>query len=664
MREKVKRTPSRRSGARLREEETCAAYEDASLVLPPPDMLRTIFPVSPALTKEIASHRKKIKEIICGTNPKEKRLLAIVGPCSIHNPEAALRYARKLKDLAEELEEDFLIVMRVYFEKPRTTTGWKGLIYDPDLDGSGNIAKGIRIARNLMLDIAELGLPIATEVLDPVTAIYIDDLISWGSIGARTVESQTHRQFASGLPFPVGFKNSTDGSLQAAADAILAARAGHTFVSIRQDGRAGVFHTKGNMAGHMVLRGSIHGINYDAPGIAEAGRKLDLLPHPTRLIIDCSHGNSSKDYTRQKIAMREILDQYAAGEKRIAGFMLESYLLESCQKLRKGVIPDPERSITDGCISFPETVTLLRSGAEILRNIPEKKKEVLPAAKETEKKEAFTGCVAYLGPEGTFSQLLAQKAFGVKAKYLPCGSFKRIFDAISGNLADAGCIPIENTTAGVVTQNLDLLQKYPLYITGEAAIPIRQCLLGHNSLEEIKTLYTHPQSRIQCASWIAEFLPNAEVIEQDSNALAAQKASSDPTGASLGSEIAAAIYNLRILRSGIEDIHGGMTRFLLLGKKPALPTGDDKTSLCFSIADRSGALSDCLDPFRRHHVTLTMIESRPSRHKRWEYLFYIDLRGNQQDPDVAKALEELEPYTSFIRIFGSYPAIKEEELYR
>ncbi len=640
---------------------TSGCFPHSNMVLPPPDMLKTIFPISPDLAEKIDFHRKKINEIICGTDPEEKRLLAIVGPCSIHNPEAALRYARKLKVLAEEVKDTFIVVMRVYFEKPRTTTGWKGLIYDPDLDGSGNIAKGIRIARNLMLDIAEMDLPIATEMLDPVTAIYIDDLVSWASIGARTVESQTHRQFASGLSFPVGFKNSTDGSLQAAADAIIAARAEHTFVAIRQDGRAGVFHTSGNPAGHMVLRGSSHGINYDAAGIAEAGRKLSFLANPTRLIIDCSHGNSGKDHTKQKIALHEILEQYGAGEKRIAGFMLESYLESANQKLKVGTPPDPDRSITDKCISFEETVSLLHAGVDTLKNV-KKNTAIIPETEKREKTAPVTGKIAYLGPEGTFSQMAAQKGFPSASSFLPCNSFKGIFDAISCNIAEGGCIPIENSISGVVAQNLDLLQKYPLYITGETAIPIRQCLLGHNTIKEIRTLYTHPQSRMQCSSTLEEILPDVQIIELESNALAAQKAVADPYGAALGSEIAAPIYGLNILKQGIEDVAGGMTRFLLLGKKCALPSGNDKTSLCFSIADRSGALSDCLDPFRKHHVTLTMIESRPSRHKRWEYLFYIDLLGNRKDPDVAAALQELEPYTSFIRIFGSYPTMKNEEM--
>ena len=635
-----------------------------NLVLPPPYTLKTLFPLTPALTAKIASSRKKVYDIICNNDPEEKRLLAIVGPCSIHNPDAALKYAEKLKKLAKEVEDSFIVVMRVYFEKPRTTTGWKGLIYDPDLDGSGNIAKGIRIARNLMMDIAEMGLPIATEMLDPVTAMYIDDLVSWASIGARTVESQTHRQFASGLSFPVGFKNSTDGSLQAAADAIIAARAEHTFVAIRQDGRAGVFHTPGNPAGHMVLRGSSHGINYDAAGIAEAVRKLSILSPMPRLIIDCSHGNSGKDYTKQKIAFHDIIEQYSTGKTAIAGFMLESYLAPGNQKLKAGTEPLADVSVTDECISFEETEELLRTGAEILRKSSSETKSSPAEGNIQESAPVLTAKnISYLGPEGTFSQMAAEKAFGKESIYFPCNTFKDIFDSIAVNKADAGCIPIENSISGVVAQNLDLLLKYPLYITGETAIAVHQCLLGHASIEDITTLYTHPQSRMQCSRWISEFLPGVRIMELESNAYAAKMASEDPHGAALGCELAAKLYDLNVLKKDITDVQGGMTRFLLLGKKPALPTSYDKTSLCFCIADRSGALSDCLDPFRKHHVTLTMIESRPSRHKRWEYLFYIDLLGNQKDPEVAAALRELEPFTSFIRIFGSYPALKEEQLF-
>lgn len=638
--------------------------------LPSPAAVRKLLPLSPALKKRITAYRKEVAEIICGENSARK-LLAITGPCSIHNPDSALRYAEKLRELAQKVSGEFFILMRVYFEKPRTTTGWKGLIYDPDLNGEYNIGKGIMTARKLMLEIAEKGLPIATELLDPVTAPYLEDIVSWAGIGARTVESPTHRQFASGLSIPIGFKNGTDGNVQIAIDAIRTARAPHSYIGMLPSGHGGVFRTRGNPNGHLVLRGSSHGINYDAVGIGEAKRKLTTLPDPPRILVDCSHGNSAKDYKRQRIAFQDVIIQCRAGERGIAGVMLESYLMEGKQNLYDGIAPHPEISITDGCISFDETNLLLLQASAILKNLKDLPPEmeftpIAPAdpAKETLRELPPNGTIAYLGPDGTFSQLAARSRFGSPEgksyTYLPCRDIRTVFESILEGKADTGVLPIENSTSGVVTQTLDLLLKYPLKITEEFAIPIHQCLLANCPQNKIKTLFAHPQSRSQCSSFLRNNLPNVEVLEVESNALAAEMAAKTPGSAALGCESASEIYKLNIIEKNIADTSGNMTRFLIVDKEEAAPTKRDKTSICFCIADRTGALYSCLEPFHRHHITLTMIESRPSRHQRWEYLFYVDLLGNKQDPEVAAALRELEANTSFVKIFGSYPSLVKE----
>ena len=297
----------------------------------------------------------------------DDRLLVIVGPCSVHDPVAALDYARQLAELQRSLRDDLLIVMRVYFEKPRTVTGWKGLINDPDLNGSYDVHKGLRAARRLLLDIVELGLPVACEWLDPVTPQYIADAVAWGAIGARTTESQIHRQLASGLSMPMGFKNGTDGDAQVAIDACRAAAAPHTFFGVTPAGAAAVVTTTGNSDCHIILRGGRGGPNYGAPDVTAA---LDLVTRsklPRRIMVDASHGNSEKDYRRQPIVTEALGEQIAAGEQGLVGVMLESFLEAGRQE------PGPldglvyGQSITDGCMDMDTTAGVLNGLAAAVR---------------------------------------------------------------------------------------------------------------------------------------------------------------------------------------------------------------------------------------------------------------------------------------------------------
>ena len=331
-----------------------------------PAELHKRLPITDAVAELVLETRAQIARILEG---RDRRFLVIVGPCSIHDPEAALEYAGRLRALAERLRDDLLILMRVYFEKPRTTVGWKGLIYDPHLDGSDDLATGLCRAREVLLRVNELGLPAATEFLDPFVPQYIADLVSWAAIGARTAESQTHRQMASGLSMPVGFKNGTGGSTQLAVDAVLAARAAHSFMGIDYEGRACVVTTTGHDAGHVVLRGGTHGANYHADDVARVCAQLERAGLTQRVVIDCSHANSGKDYRRQPLVFEDVLRQRAVGEARIAGCMLESHLFEGNQPLtadrsalRYGV------SITDACIDWDATETLLTDAARVLRD--------------------------------------------------------------------------------------------------------------------------------------------------------------------------------------------------------------------------------------------------------------------------------------------------------
>jgi 3-deoxy-7-phosphoheptulonate synthase len=297
---------------------------------------------------------------------EDDRVLVIVGPCSIHDPKAALEYARRLKEVRDRFGEDLLVVMRVYFEKPRTTVGWKGLINDPDLDGSFLINKGLRTARKLLLDINELGVPAATEYLDLMSPQYVSDLISWGAIGARTTESQVHRELASGLSCAVGFKNGTDGSLKVAIDAIRSASQPHSFLSLTKAGRSAIFSTSGNEDCHIILRGGTEP-NYDAASVEQAASQLGKAGLPAHLMIDFSHGNSSKEFRRQLVVGENVAAQIAAGDDRIMGVMIESHLKEGRQDCVAGAQLEYGKSITDACIGWEDTVPLLETLAAAVR---------------------------------------------------------------------------------------------------------------------------------------------------------------------------------------------------------------------------------------------------------------------------------------------------------
>ena len=335
-----------------------------SIRLLTPRELKTRFPMTEAANRTVVEGRNTIISILNRTDP---RLLVVLGPCSIHDTKAALEYAAKLKALQAELAEQFYIVMRVYFEKPRTTIGWKGLIYDPHLNGSDDIATGLERARQLLLAITETGLPTATEFLDPVVPQYIADLVSWAAIGARTTESQTHRQLASGLSMPVGFKNGTDGSLQIAIDAMRSAMSPHSFLGIDQEGVTSIIRTTGNPDGHVVLRGGRLHTNYDAESIREAAESLKKTGLPETLMVDCSHANSAKQHARQEDVWHSLVEQRKGGTKAITGVMIESNLQEGAQPipsdlsaLRHGV------SVTDACLGWDVTERMLRWGHEEL----------------------------------------------------------------------------------------------------------------------------------------------------------------------------------------------------------------------------------------------------------------------------------------------------------
>lgn len=310
---------------------------------------------TPGVAALVATTRRELAKAIAGD---DKRYVIIVGPCSIHDPVAALEYAEKLAALRQKVSSKLLIVMRVYFEKPRTTVGWKGLINDPHLDGSHDIVTGLKRARQILFDINSLNLPCATEFLDPIVPHYLSDLVSWAAIGARTTESQTHRQMASGLSMPVGFKNATDGALQIALDAMIAAKAQHSFVGIDDTGRTAIVRTKGNSHVHLVLRGGHGKANYSRADLAYTKALLEPHPGQRQIMIDCSHGNSNKDFLQQPRVFGEVLDQHVNGETSILGAMIESNLVEGKQ--------DPHgrpltygQSVTDGCIGWQTTESLL-----------------------------------------------------------------------------------------------------------------------------------------------------------------------------------------------------------------------------------------------------------------------------------------------------------------
>ncbi|MDD5698877.1 MAG: 3-deoxy-7-phosphoheptulonate synthase [Victivallaceae bacterium] len=328
-----------------------------------PKAIKSELPLSLDAAAKVIAARREICDILDG---KSKKIMMIVGPCSIHNCAAALEYARKLNALREKVKDRIFIVMRVYFEKPRTTIGWKGLIYDPDINGSYNIEHGIFVARKLLLKIVDLGLPVGTEMLDLIIPQYLADAVSWAAIGARTTESQTHRQLASGLSMPVGFKNATDGNMQVAIDAISTANSEHSFIGVTEEGRIAVFRTSGNSYGHIVLRGGSQP-NYAAEYIAFLKVALNKAKITSGIIVDCSHANSAKQHDQQRIALHDVMAQLCDGEDRIVGVMLESNLKPGNQKIVIGEPPDPEISITDSCIGWEETEALILSADESLR---------------------------------------------------------------------------------------------------------------------------------------------------------------------------------------------------------------------------------------------------------------------------------------------------------
>lgn len=331
-------------------------------LIPPAHVLRE-FPVTDNAARTAFEARQAIHRVLCGA---DDRLVAIIGPCSIHDPVAAMDYAARLKKEAERLKDDLLIVMRVYFEKPRTTVGWKGLINDPGMDHSFRINDGLRIARKLLWEVNELGLPAATEFLDMITPQYIADLISWGAIGARTTESQVHRELASGLSCPVGFKNGTDGNVKIAVDAIKAAAAPHHFLSVTKAGHSAIVSTAGNEDCHVILRGG-KTPNYDATSVDAACRELAANGVAARVMVDFSHANSSKKYERQLEVARDVASQLAVGDSRIFGIMCESHLLPGRQDLVPGKPLEYGKSVTDACLGWDDSIALLDTLAEGVR---------------------------------------------------------------------------------------------------------------------------------------------------------------------------------------------------------------------------------------------------------------------------------------------------------
>jgi 3-deoxy-7-phosphoheptulonate synthase len=313
-------------------------------------------PLSDAAEEVVLRGRSAVTDIL---DRRDDRLLVIVGPCSVHDADAALDYARRLSARARELREDICVVMRVYFEKPRTTTGWKGLINDPHLDNSGDVNEGLRIARRLLLEVLELGLPVGCEFLDPITPQYIADAVSWGAIGARTTESQIHRQLASGLSMPIGFKNRTDGSIGVAVDAVRAAAVSHTFAGIDFIGTPAILNTRGNSDCHVILRGGKDAPNYAAVCVAGAQEQLRAVGLPERLVVDASHDNSGKEHDRQPAVVEDLSAQIADGNRALVGVMLESFIVAGRQDLEAGRAPTYGQSITDACMSWEATVDVL-----------------------------------------------------------------------------------------------------------------------------------------------------------------------------------------------------------------------------------------------------------------------------------------------------------------
>jgi 3-deoxy-7-phosphoheptulonate synthase len=343
------------------------ALENLNIVwqstLLPPSQLHEDIPASARATQTVSAARRALTDILSGRDP---RLLVVVGPCSIHDTQAAIEYAHHLKGLADELTDQLFIVMRVYFEKPRTTVGWKGLINDPRMDDSFRIDEGLHVARRLLVDLNDLGLPCGTEALDPITPQYLGDLIAWSAIGARTTESQTHRELASGLSSPVGFKNGTDGNLDVAINAMLSAAQPHAFLGINGDGQVAVTQTRGNAFGHLILRGGAVP-NYDSVAVSEAEGALAAQKLPVNIVVDCSHANSRKNHALQTLVLKDVVHQIADGNQSIKGVMLESNLFEGNQKLGRAQDLRYGVSITDACLGWDTTASCLREAATRLR---------------------------------------------------------------------------------------------------------------------------------------------------------------------------------------------------------------------------------------------------------------------------------------------------------
>ncbi|MFK7910696.1 MAG: 3-deoxy-7-phosphoheptulonate synthase [Akkermansiaceae bacterium] len=331
-----------------------------------PAVLSYYLPITDRASEVVSTARKQSEKIL---KLQDDRLLVVVGPCSIHDTSAALEYASRLKELSARYEDDLQVVMRVYFEKPRTTVGWKGLINDPHLDGSFDINRGLRIARELLLELAEMGVPAGTEFLDTISPQYYADLITWGAIGARTTESQIHRELASGLSMPVGFKNGTGGSLQIALDAIQASAGKHHFLSVTKQGVSAIVQTNGNDACHVILRGSSKGPNYGTDDISDVTSQLENAGLPASIMVDCSHGNSLKDYKNQPKVAQDLCDQISAGNRAITSVMVESNLIEGAQKLQANLADMTYgQSVTDQCVSWPTTENILEEFAKAVRS--------------------------------------------------------------------------------------------------------------------------------------------------------------------------------------------------------------------------------------------------------------------------------------------------------
>ncbi|HEX2733528.1 MAG TPA: 3-deoxy-7-phosphoheptulonate synthase [Polyangiaceae bacterium] len=332
--------------------------------LVPPAILIEDLPASDKVATTVFEGRSRVRDVL---SHKSDRFLVIVGPCSIHDPVAAMDYAKRLAATAERLKDDLVIVMRVYFEKPRTTVGWKGLINDPNLDDSFRINAGLRLARRLLLDINELGLPCATEFLDLITPQFLSELIAWGAIGARTTESQTHRELASGLSAPIGFKNGTAGDVKIAVDAVLSSSRPHSFVGVTEQGLAAIVHTTGNPHCHVILRGGASGPNYDADSVRAAGEAMIAAGATPAVMVDCSHGNSSKDFKRQPLVAEALAQQIERGPSHLVGAMLESHLVEGNQQLKDPKTLTYGQSITDACINWDATLPILERWAQAVR---------------------------------------------------------------------------------------------------------------------------------------------------------------------------------------------------------------------------------------------------------------------------------------------------------